>query len=123
MNLRNVGLILSFGLNASACSPGPMPVSQSPRDPSNPASEEGVPPLSLLASAADPNLAPRSPEDASEHAGHHQHRRSSAPRSDQGTSTHTGPGSVVYVCPMHPEVTSSSPGQCPKCGMDLVPKK
>ncbi len=30
---------------------------------------------------------------------------------------------VVYTCPMHPEVTSDKPGQCPKCGMNLVPKK
>src|SRR5688500_700316 len=28
----------------------------------------------------------------------------------------------VYVCPMHPEVTSASPGTCPKCGMTLVKK-
>jgi FtsP/CotA-like multicopper oxidase with cupredoxin domain len=26
-----------------------------------------------------------------------------------------------YACPMHPEVTSTSPGTCPKCGMRLVP--
>jgi FtsP/CotA-like multicopper oxidase with cupredoxin domain len=26
-----------------------------------------------------------------------------------------------YACPMHPEVTSNSPGTCPKCGMKLVP--
>jgi FtsP/CotA-like multicopper oxidase with cupredoxin domain len=25
-----------------------------------------------------------------------------------------------YVCPMHPEVTASEPGTCPKCGMRLV---
>ena len=29
----------------------------------------------------------------------------------------------VYTCPMHPEVTSSKPGKCPKCGMALVEKK
>jgi hypothetical protein len=29
---------------------------------------------------------------------------------------------VVYTCPMHPEVVSSAPGTCPKCGMKLVPK-
>ncbi|WP_332872079.1 heavy metal-binding domain-containing protein, partial [Pseudogemmobacter bohemicus] len=30
--------------------------------------------------------------------------------------------STSYVCPMHPEVTSDTPGSCPKCGMDLVPQ-
>jgi hypothetical protein len=29
----------------------------------------------------------------------------------------------VYVCPMHPEVHSSKPGACPKCGMTLELKK
>src|ERR1700704_681283 len=24
-----------------------------------------------------------------------------------------------YACPMHPEVKSSKPGKCPKCGMTL----
>lgn len=29
----------------------------------------------------------------------------------------------VYACPMHPEETSTQPGQkCPKCGMELVRK-
>jgi FtsP/CotA-like multicopper oxidase with cupredoxin domain len=27
----------------------------------------------------------------------------------------------VYACPMHPEVTATEPGTCPKCGMKLVP--
>lgn len=31
---------------------------------------------------------------------------------------------VVYVCPMHPEVTSKDPkARCPKCKMFLEPKK
>ncbi|MFQ6096435.1 MAG: heavy metal-binding domain-containing protein, partial [Armatimonadota bacterium] len=33
----------------------------------------------------------------------------------------TGP--VTYYCTMHPEVTSDKPGKCPKCGMNLEPKK
>jgi hypothetical protein len=27
---------------------------------------------------------------------------------------------VVYVCPMHPEVVTEEPGNCPKCGMKLL---
>jgi hypothetical protein len=30
---------------------------------------------------------------------------------------------AMYSCPMHPEVTSDKPGNCPKCGMALVKKK
>jgi FtsP/CotA-like multicopper oxidase with cupredoxin domain len=28
---------------------------------------------------------------------------------------------TAYACPMHPDVTSSEPGTCPKCGMQLLP--
>ncbi len=30
---------------------------------------------------------------------------------------------VTYTCPMHPEINADKPGNCPKCGMKLVPKK
>lgn len=30
---------------------------------------------------------------------------------------------ITYTCPMHPEVISDKPGNCPKCGMTLVPVK
>jgi hypothetical protein len=30
--------------------------------------------------------------------------------------------SSIYTCPMHPEVQQAGPGECPKCGMKLVPK-
>jgi Cu+-exporting ATPase len=29
---------------------------------------------------------------------------------------------VIYTCPMHPEVEQDHPGDCPKCGMTLEPK-
>jgi uncharacterized membrane protein YraQ (UPF0718 family) len=28
-----------------------------------------------------------------------------------------------YVCPMHPEVVTPGPGRCPKCGMELQPRR
>jgi rubrerythrin len=33
-----------------------------------------------------------------------------------------GADSVIYTCPMHPEVEKHAPGKCPKCGMKLEPK-
>lgn len=29
---------------------------------------------------------------------------------------------ATYTCPMHPDVKSDKPGNCPKCGMTLVAK-
>jgi len=37
-----------------------------------------------------------------------------------GQDDHEDGGVATYTCPMHPEVRSSTPGRCPKCGMDLV---
>lgn len=33
----------------------------------------------------------------------------------------TAEGQAEYTCPMHPEVTQTTPGTCPKCGMALEP--
>jgi FtsP/CotA-like multicopper oxidase with cupredoxin domain len=30
---------------------------------------------------------------------------------------------VTYTCPMHPEIHSTKPGNCPKCGMKLIMEK
>jgi Cu(I)/Ag(I) efflux system membrane fusion protein len=35
----------------------------------------------------------------------------------------SSPPAVDYTCPMHPDVHSTSPGKCPKCGMDLQPTR
>jgi hypothetical protein len=114
---------------ASACSPAPEPVSQSPRDPSSPTAPEGARPLAVasvtMASAMPARSAPEhahdhggpqaAPATSSEHPGHG--------RPAPASSADAGPQGVVYVCPMHPEVTSNAPGICPKCNMKLVPKK
>src|SRR5208282_6885139 len=38
-----------------------------------------------------------------------------------GGLTQTTPASMIYTCPMHPQVRSSAPGPCPICGMALEP--
>jgi hypothetical protein len=35
----------------------------------------------------------------------------------------SSPPPVDYTCPMHPDVHSTTPGKCPKCGMDLQPRE
>lgn len=38
------------------------------------------------------------------------------------SETHTDEdGSVVYTCSMHPQVRENEPGNCPICGMELIP--
>lgn len=105
-----------FGLGAfgvAACSPAPAPVSTSASDPSNPNAAEGVSPAVPAASTAPAAPAGATPDPHAGHAGH------SLP-----ASADAGSGEMVYVCPMHPEVTSTKPGSvCPKCGMKMVPKK
>jgi hypothetical protein len=34
----------------------------------------------------------------------------------------TPAGSTIYTCPMHPTVRQATPGDCPKCGMTLLPE-
>lgn len=87
----------------AGCSPAPMPVSQSPADPSSPNAPEGSTP---------PPAAAAAPASGHEDHDHHAH------------GGDADAGAVVYACPMHPEVTSNEPGHlCPKCNMKLVPKK
>ncbi len=36
-------------------------------------------------------------------------------------AVHAAPKSAQYTCPMHPEIVRDAPGDCPICGMALVP--
>lgn len=35
-------------------------------------------------------------------------------------TTKLSKGDTFYQCEMHPEVLSDKPGNCPKCGMELI---
>jgi uncharacterized membrane protein YraQ (UPF0718 family) len=64
------------------------------------------------------NLAPE--EHAHEEHTHDGHAHEGASHPSSGVPARA-PENDLYVCPMHPEVLSSAPGRCPKCGMDLEP--
>ena len=87
-------------LGSCATEPAPRPVAL---DPSNPTGAES-PPL-VVGSALHPAPAPSEKTTGA----------------DGGKAGKQEP--ILYTCPMHPEVISDKPGRCPKCGMQLVPKK
>ena len=39
----------------------------------------------------------------------------------EGEHDHDAEGE--YICPMHPDVLETSPGDCPVCGMKLIEKE
>jgi len=44
----------------------------------------------------------------------------SAPKPAKATAE-TEPAATIWTCSMHPQIRETQPGQCPICGMDLVP--
>jgi len=62
-----------------------------------------------------------------DHAGckHHPHDAHASPASAGGRTApapaQAAPAGATYTCPMHPEVLRDAPGDCPICGMALVP--
>jgi hypothetical protein len=98
--------------------------------PANPAAEvaaAGEPSRTLDVTGASP--APSQPAGTEQRG---DDEAKPAPSSQPAGHEHDGltPGagtsasSALYVCPMHPEVTSDKPDQrCPKCGMKLKKKE
>ncbi|MCB8995501.1 MAG: hypothetical protein H6538_07830 [Bacteroidales bacterium] len=45
---------------------------------------------------------------------------STTTKNESQTETQAEKSGEYYTCTMHPEVHSDKPGDCPKCGMELV---
>ena len=46
-----------------------------------------------------------------------------APKKADAQGAAAGKSVIYYTCEMDPDVHSTTPGTCPKCGMELVPEK
>lgn len=60
--------------------------------------------------------------------GHHDrkpagHEGRAAPTPAAATPNDSKPASASFTCVMHPKIVRDKPGNCPICGMKLVPKK
>src|SRR5438876_341107 len=53
----------------------------------------------------------------------HSHRENETEQAYAPGHEHEQEKMQKYTCPMHPEVITDHPGNCPKCGMKLVPIK
>jgi hypothetical protein len=63
------------------------------------------------------------PPDASAiEDGQHEHHRALSRRHRSVRKKIVRRRAVNYVCPMHPDMRSNSPGTCPKCLMELERK-
>jgi hypothetical protein len=113
MNSFDFAVLAVFAVSV-ACSPAPIPVSRSLRDPSNPSAAEGALPASSEAAVAASMTSHAEQPGTDPHPGHGP---AGAGAADAGSVA------ITYTCPMHPQITSPTPGQCPICGMNLVPKK
>lgn len=105
-------------------------------DPSNPdgpesprmtSREKPSAPMALASAANADVAAPAASTTPTPQDSHHPQQSGTAgstAKADAGapSAPSSSDTQAVYTCPMHPEVTSDRPGNCPKCGMKLVLK-
>lgn len=70
--------------------------------------------LALSISPAAGARTPREPNGQERHRAESRARRRPAKRRQSGEKQQ-----AMYTCPMHHEVRSKTPGECPKCKMEL----
>ena len=123
-----VGLILAFSALGVGCTSGSDTVPPAANHPANPSAAESpiAPPAPTLAAGDAATTAPTNEPTGTRHdmsgmshpmqGMQHDHR-------SVATQPATTRAVAIYTCPMHPEVASDKPGNCPKCGMTLVLKQ
>jgi RND family efflux transporter MFP subunit len=72
--------------------------------------------MTLIPVMAAPDITRQSPNPSSRNS-----EPNPAPANTNSPSAGPPATKQLYTCPMHPDVISDHPGQCPKCGMNLVP--
>jgi hypothetical protein len=79
--------------------------------------------LALLLAALAPTISPAAgAHDHAAHAPNGQERRRAVPRARRRPAKRRQTAQkqqAMYTCPMHHEVRSKTPGECPKCKMEL----
>jgi len=123
MYLKAILLLVSM-LLVAACAPQIPKPATSPQHPAN-ADAPTAKLLEIGSDFADPSDATSHQTDpfkgsapsAKPKMDHSMTHESASHEHGQPTATTQ---SAQYVCPMHPDVTSESPGRCPKCNMKLV---
>ncbi|WP_407276093.1 efflux RND transporter periplasmic adaptor subunit [Halothiobacillus sp. DCM-1] len=76
-------------------------------------------PMQAVADASPAVARPSAPDAGGDHAGHDH---AALPAATAPQAAGAANEVTLYTCPMHPQIVEDHPGQCPICGMDLVPK-
>jgi len=82
----------------------------------------GFDPFVAYANEAEPPTSAAPPVRPAAPSASHDHATHATPKA-QPSAQAPANDAVVYTCPMHPEIIRNAPGNCPICGMKLVPKK